>query len=213
MLGFTIQEKKQSEAAQNAFASWSDLALVEWVADKQTDWPVAFSVLASRYRPWVFKRCLFRLANFHDAEDAAQDIVMKVYANLHQLKGRAQFRAWLRTVVDNYCNTFAVRRARYTTCDHFEQLIELHELYAFSIPHDVLAEKELVQRALSSLPENAQQVLRLRFYADHSLEEIANILCLTLSAAKARLYRAIEQFKVQYCKLDGEHLSSVTGAR
>lgn len=198
MLGYRVEKFNSAEFISETFASWDDLALVNWIADRQAEWPAAFSELTRRYRSWVFNRCIFRLGNFHDAEDAAQDIVMKVYANLHQLKGRAQFKAWLRTIVDNYCNTFAVRRARYTTSDHLEQLIELMEQAPLVFPHDDYAEKELIQRVLSSLPVNARQILKLRFYRDHSLEEIANILSLTLSATKARLYRAIEQFKQRY---------------
>ncbi len=206
MSRYRVLEKNELDHC-DVMASWPDIALVSWVADKQADWPAAFSVLASRYRPWIFKRCLFRLSNYHDAEDAAQDIVMKVFAKLHQLMDRAQFRAWLKTIVDNYCNTYAQRRARYTTSDHIEQLIEMHEQEAVVPPHDVLAENEAIYQVLSSLSENARQVLKLRFFADHSLEEIARILGLTLSATKARLYRAIEQFKQLYNQLYGGALS------
>lgn len=203
MLGYSVEKFEPAEFSPETFTSWDDLALVNWIADKQAEWPKAFSVLTRRYRPWVFNRCIFRLGNFHDAEDAAQDIVMKVYANLHQLNGRAQFRAWLRTIVDNYCNTFAMRRARYTTSDHLEQLIELIEHAPLVLPHDEYAENDLIQQVMCSLPTKARQVLDLRFYGDHSLEEISNILSLTLSATKARLYRALEQFKQQYVKLEG----------
>jgi RNA polymerase sigma-70 factor (ECF subfamily) len=41
-------------------------------------------------------------------------------------------------------------------------------------------------------------VLRLRFFEDRSLEEIAAVLTISLSAAKMRLYRALEQFSRHY---------------
>jgi len=204
MLAQGVFEKNQSDNGLDVLVSWSDMALVSYVCSKQVDWAIAFSVLVHRHYSWVCNRCQLRLRNSHDAEDAAQDIVMRVHANLHKLKDRAQFKAWLRVIVDNYCYTFAQRRARYTNSDQLEQLIENHTQTTSAEPLDMLMGKEAVHQILATLPENARQVLKLRFYGDHSLEEIACILSLTLSAVKARLYRAIEQFRYHYILQDGE---------
>ncbi|MFW2373700.1 MAG: RNA polymerase sigma factor [Gammaproteobacteria bacterium] len=195
-------QTNQSQKADESMATWPDDALVLWISDKQPDASLAFSVLVARHRPWILRRCLFRLGNHHDAEDASQDIVMRVYANLHQFQGRSQFKTWLNVVIDNYCNSFALRNARYATTEHIEQLIERHEQQETADPYCVLAEQAVVRRVLASLPENARQVLSLRFYGEYSLEEMARILCLTLSATKARLYRALEQLKNLYQRVD-----------
>jgi RNA polymerase sigma-70 factor (ECF subfamily) len=197
-----VEQINHANATATIMTTWSDEALVCWIADKQHGWCSAFTSLMTRYRPWIYKRCHFRLGNHDDAEDATQDIVMRLYAKLHQFKGRSTFRSWLNRIIDNYCNTFAVRRARYTTSEHIEQLIELHQQEDVTDPYSVHAEQEHMRQALSALPQNARQVICLRFYGDFSLEEIARMLSLTLSAAKARLYRAIEQLKHFYHKLD-----------
>ncbi len=189
---------------------WSDDALIQQALDKQANGDNAFAILIERHRRWILRGCLFRLANHHDAEDATQDVIMRVYACLHQFQGRAKFRTWLNTIIVNYCNTFAVRRAKYVTRDHIEQLIEIHqqEEEVVVTPHEAHAEQAQINQALLSLSDNAQQVLRLRFYIGYSLEEIADHLQLSLSAAKARLYRAIEQFKHLYIRLeDGKYIA------
>ena len=176
--------------------------LVDWINARKQSSEAAFSILMERHHSWIFKRSLYRLSNEHDAEDATQDIILRVKNNLHQFKGNSLFKTWLTTIIDNYCFTFARRRSRYTNCDHLEQLIELQQQEEVSDPYSALAEHQQIHLALATLPENAKQVLNLRFFGDYSLEEIARLLGLTLSAAKARLYRAIEQLKNIYFELN-----------
>ena len=200
----------QRHCADNDMSVWTDEVLIHLITSNQGRAGDAFSILALRHQQWIYRRCQFRLGNQHDAEDATQDIIMRVHARLHQCRQPAQFKAWLSTIINNYCNTFAVRRARYVTSDHLQKLIELHELEKspasaksfFADPESRLAEQDIMHKALTSLTEKNQQVLKLRFYADKSLQEISDILCLTLSATKARLYRAIEQLKQLYFRLD-----------
>jgi RNA polymerase sigma-70 factor (ECF subfamily) len=211
LLAESVEQINHTQDTDAVMTTCSDEALVCWISDKQHGWCAAFTILITRYRPWIYRRCQFRLGNHDDAEDATQDIVMRLYAKLHQFKGRSKFRSWLNRIIDNYCNTFAVRRARYATGDHIEQLIELHQQEDLTDPYSVLAEQEQMRKAVSALPANARQVICLRFYGEFSLQEIARMLKLTLSAAKARLYRAIEQLKLFYNKLDdiNPFLSSV----
>ena len=202
MLSSCTEQTNHSRLADAAMTACSDEVLVSWICSQQLDWCAAFTTLMTRHRPWIYRRCQFRLGSQHDAEDATQDIVLRLYAKLHQFKGLSKFRSWLNRIIDNYCNTFAVRRTRYVTSDHIEQLIELHQQQDVDDPYSVLAEQEQMRQALSSLSKNARQVICLRFYGEYSLQEIARILSLTLSAAKARLYRAIEQLKHLYNELD-----------
>jgi RNA polymerase sigma-70 factor (ECF subfamily) len=200
MLVLSTQSSNLSIGSTIAIESWSDEALIQWICDKRHDSRAAFSTLISRHQQWILRRCQFRLGHQHDAEDAAQDIAMRVSAKLHQFQGRARFKTWLNTIIDNYCNTYAVRRNRYATGEDMQQLLDSSQQPEAIDPNTVIAEQELVRQVLDLLPENSRQVLNLRFYNEYSLAEIAHSLSLTLSAAKARLYRAIVQLKQVYQK-------------
>ena len=196
MLVSCAQSRKQPFINDRAMTTWSDEALVSWACGNQPDRHQAMSTLLARHRNWIHRRCQFRLGYIHEAEDATQEIALRVCRNLHQFEGRARFKAWLNTIIDNHCNTVAVRSSRCIASEHISDLIEIYQQeYGGIDPYDVLIEQDLVQRVLSHLPQNAREVLRLRFYCEHSLEDIANTLHVSLSAAKARLYRAMEQFK------------------
>lgn len=57
----------------------------------------------------------------HDAEDCTQEVVLRVYGGMARFEGRASFRSWLHSIVDNQRRTFAARRAKHVTTDHIEQ--------------------------------------------------------------------------------------------
>jgi len=154
----------------------------------------AFDLLMARYRPWVLQRCRFHLGSDDDAQDVAQQVFIRAHAHLAQLKDRAQFKAWLRMIANNCCNRFLNQRSRYVTGDDADEVLNAREVIS-SDNYLYMEKAEAVGEVLSQLPVTAQQVLTLRFFEELSLVQIAENLRLTLSAAKARLYRALAQFR------------------
>jgi len=55
---------------------------------------------------------------------------------------------------------------------------------------------------LDSISAPAREILHLRFFEDRSLNEIAASLNINLSAAKMRLYRALDQFRARYLEVE-----------
>ena len=87
------------------------------------------------------------------------------------------------------------QRGRYVNVEQIEQLAELGQVSDGQIHFE---QGQTVEFVLTQLPDSARQVLILRFFEDRSLEQIAQCLQVSLSAAKARLYRALAQFKTVY---------------
>ena len=178
-------------------SAWDDAALISWLAQNPGRQSQVVNVLLSRHRNWVVQRCRFRLNNESDAQDVAQQVAVRVYRSLHQLKDPAGFKAWLARIIDNCCNSFAVQRARYVS--NVDELVCVDE--AAACDHQALEDREVVAHVFAQLSNAAREVLSLRFFEDCSLEQIAQQLEIKLSAAKARLYRALAQFKAMYQQL------------
>ena len=89
---------------------WTDDALL--AAFMATGDQAAFAEIASRHGAMVFRTCLHRLGNVHDAEDAAQ----AVFLQLAQTPGRARgsLGGWLHKVAGDTAVTLLRARARRT---------------------------------------------------------------------------------------------------
>lgn len=55
---------------------------------------------------------------------------------------------------------------------------------------------------ISELKEKEKKILTLRYYYQMSIEEISHVLCVPLSTVKSRLYRTLEDLKIDWSELD-----------
>ena len=153
----------------------------------------AISILLKRYQNELFKRCYYRLGNMQDAEDALQETLFRAYRAIHRFEGKSSFRTWLYSITDNQCNTLANKRKRCMLSEHTRALIEIHEWSTRQ--REDFEDTAQVNLTLDMMTEKTKQILRMRYYMELSLEEIAHNLGVGLSAAKMRLYRAQDTFR------------------
>jgi RNA polymerase sigma factor (sigma-70 family) len=76
-----------------------DLALVRRIQGGDRD---ALEALVVRHQDWVYNIVLRMVYHPHDAEDATQEILIKLLTKLSTFEGRSQFRTWLYRIVVNH---------------------------------------------------------------------------------------------------------------
>lgn len=167
----------------------------------------AFQLLVHRYEGLVFNTCAKMLGSVPDAEEVSQDVFLRVFHKLHQFEGRSSFKTWLFSIVYNQClsrrKRLALQRGREVALE--TSLPEAPQ----ELPDLTLADQqEKVREAINHLKPEDREVIVARFISDLSLEQIAELLQLKLSAAKMRLYRAMERFKEVYSQLPLENETS-----
>ncbi len=151
-----------------------------------------------------------------EAEDVAQDTVLKAFRNLHQFRGDARFGTWLVTIAINESRMRlrSRQRARLESLDAAVpddpdyvpiQLRDWRE-----IPSQALERRELreaLTRALATLDDKYREVLVLRDVQLLSVAETAAILAITPGNVKVRLLRARLQMRDRLVtELSGWHL-------
>ena len=62
----------------------------------------ALELLVTRHQPWIYNIVLRMVYNPHDAEDATQEILIKLLTALSTFEGRSRFRTWLYRIVVNH---------------------------------------------------------------------------------------------------------------
>jgi RNA polymerase sigma-70 factor, ECF subfamily len=163
----------------------------------QTDTEV-FSVLYDRYIQRLYHYCYHRTNNVHDAEDLTAQTFLAALEAFPQYRRDGHFAAWLFTI------------ARHKVVDFYRSQPDLH-LEESMIPpfHSDLAgemetsqQKGILLRAIRALPEDEQELIRLRYAAELSFVEIAKALHKSEGAAKKMLYRLLARLKSQ---MEAEH--------
>lgn len=175
-----------------------DAALLDRVQARGPDAEAACALLLDRHRRSLYWRCLQRLGNGHDADDALQETLLRALQGLHGFEGRSAVRTWLFAIADNECCSFVRRNSRHQRAEHLRSLIQIHEEHQRRWASIDGEQARMVNRTLKQLPPNAREVLGLRFFRGASFDEIARTLDISLSAAKMRVYRALDLFEANF---------------
>ncbi len=140
------------------------------------------------------------LRNEAEAEDAAQETVIKVYQNLKNFRGDARFRTWVLSIARNEglgrLRKAASRREDSLDAETDEQTGDYTPAVLTSwreVPYEALERKELgalLRQAVESLPEIYRNVVLLRDIEEMDVRETAAALGVTEGAVKVRLHRA-----------------------
>ena len=159
-----------------------------------------FHELVRPYEKSVYFATFSILQNEQDAEDAAQEPVLKALKNLRNFRAEAKFSTWLISIAVNDARA----RLRHARVLKFESVDETppDEDGGFTpsvisdwreVPLQALERKELrelLQKAIACLPEIYREVLLLRDAEEVSIAEAATALDVSEGVVKTRLLRA-----------------------
>lgn len=166
--------------------------------------------LLARHRPEVLRHCYRMLGCFADAEDVAQDALMKAWEARASWKGAAPFRHWVLTIATNACLNALARRRRLglpqterapalpgTPPQELEAsrwLTPAPDARLYPDPHQAAERRESVAlaflAAIQRLPPRQRAVLLLKDVVGMSAAEIAAALELSLPSVSSALHRA-----------------------
>lgn len=189
--------------------------------------PEAFDRFVEHFRAKVFHYSWLMCRNREDAEEVAQETLLKVFENFDHLRQPERVRPWVFQIAKNVClmkrrkSVFAPSQELslddfLPQMDHEGRHVKLQIADWSGLPDDQLLQSEMKQvldRAISELPENYRSVILLRDMEELSTLETAQTLDLTEDVVKTRLHRArlaVRQKLDEYLRTDSQVLSSPT---
>ncbi len=157
-----------------------------------------FRELVRPYERQVYLSALAILRNEADAEEAAQESLLKAFTHLHQFRFEAKFSTWLISISINEARQKIRSSAKIRT----ESLDAEPEDQSFSpavladwkeVPLVCLEQMELrhvLRGAVADLPDIYREVFTARDIDGLSVNDTAQVLGITAAAVKVRLHRA-----------------------
>jgi len=150
----------------------------------------AFALLVDKYKAAIFAIAYSKLLNFQDAEDVTQEVFIKAYQKLNNLKNYDKFVMWLHAITNNLCKNLIRSRSRRPDREYIEDQEPLTlDNPSIEFYKDNLVD-ELMHDALNSLPEIYRQVLSLHYLGGMKDIEIAEFLGMSHTNVRQRLMKA-----------------------
>jgi RNA polymerase sigma-70 factor (ECF subfamily) len=150
----------------------------------------AYALLVKRYQQPIFNLMLRMTGSEQDAVDLTQETFLRAYEKLEKFNPSAPFFPWLYTMGLNLARDF-LRRAKRSPIESYEPENSFSTEFD---QDDRLADQidiQQVQERLQLLPADYREALLLRFHEELSINEVANALGLSVSAAKMRIHRGL----------------------
>jgi RNA polymerase sigma-70 factor (ECF subfamily) len=172
--------------------------LVRWCKRTLPDDTRAFEALVAQYKARVFATTYRLLGDYHEAEDAAQEVFVKVYRGIRSLEDPATLNTWIYRIATNTCFDLLDKRRRapgilpLTPDERQEGEPPYADDKGRTPEEDALAWelRRCLEDTLRALEPEGRAVLVLRDVEGCSYQEIAEMLALGLSAVKMRIHRA-----------------------
>lgn len=139
----------------------------------------------------VFTFVLRKVGDYNDADEITVNVFSKILAKLDLFDANFEFKTWILTIAQNTVIDYWRKKSRENK-ESTESLEEVKNQFAKS-PEELLIsdqEQEEIHRAISEMDSNYQEIIRLRFFEEMSIKEIAEELSLSISNTKVRIMRA-----------------------
>ena len=158
--------------------------------------PHAFRLIVERYDGLVYRLAKSYLRSREEAEEATQEIFLRVFRFLHSYRLDKAFLPWLYAVSTNHLRTRYMRMRRQD-----KRIVsgngdmpqgDILEVEGADNPAAIVERsetKEALRQAVASLPAGLQDVLTLYYMEGMSVSQISAILCIGTENVKSRLHR------------------------
>ncbi len=168
----------------------------------------AYEILVRRYQDLAYRTAYLITGRAADAEDAAQEGLVKAWYALGRFRAGAPFRPWLLTIVSNEARNR--RRSGRRQDDLALRVAEVRPSgdaapspEAAALAHE---RRQALLTVVGRLPERDRQAIAARFFLELSEAEMATVLGCRRGTVKSRLSRALARLRTALADQEGEAL-------
>ena len=159
----------------------------------------AYAMLVDKYSVFVFTLVMRYVQDWHLSEELSQDVFVKAYRYLADFKGNSKFSTWLYTIAHRTCLSHSRKRKAdfvYPDADKMAALSVQQGKYERADGKlEQHEQQQLLAQAIELLPPEDAQVIMFFYHGGQSVEEIGQIMALTATNVKTRLFRSRQRLR------------------
>ncbi|MCK5863210.1 MAG: sigma-70 family RNA polymerase sigma factor [Candidatus Hydrogenedentes bacterium] len=159
----------------------------------------ALEHLVKRYQNDVFRFCLHYVRNLETARELSQEVFLRVYTARDRFDPKRIFRSWMLCIARNMCLN-VIKHNKIVRMESLEGL-ELASNAASPDWYPVTAHplegvmaderRRTLLHIVNDLPEDARELVMMRYFEEMSAREIAEVVEITEGAVRTRTHRAL----------------------
>jgi RNA polymerase sigma-70 factor (ECF subfamily) len=173
------------------------------LTERDSSAKVATEQLFEQYGNEIRKYARYMLGSWNEADDATQEIFLRVFKSWHQYGGQSAVRTWLWAIARNHIKDLL--RARKKAYQHTSPIpVEDHPMV-----HEMSTVEIEVAETLEKLRESQRQAIILRYFEDMSVADTAVILGWSQGKVRTVTHRALK--RLQFLLSEGSNLQMGSG--
>lgn len=175
---------------------------------------MAFTKLYELYAEKIYKTSYMMTNDKGAAQDIVQEVFIKIFTRINELKNNYAFNSWLYRITVNCCLTSMKENSKYNLLSDDEEIDNLIEEKVYLIPEENLLETELyheLMKEIYELPKLQRVTIILYFYNEMSIKEIAGIMECSDGTVKSRLFHGKKNLKLLLEHKNKKNWSEVSG--
>jgi len=163
--------------------------------------------LMGRYQNDIFRFCVHYLKDVERAKELTQETFIRVYTASSRFDPARKFKPWVLCIARNLCLN-EIKRKRTVPMESLEAYAETRQRDSKEVlrtagesPDEAAMSEErrqLLEKALETLKDEAREIVLLRFFQRKSAREIAEIVGSTEGAVRTKLHRILMSLRTEF---------------
>ncbi|MEK3886647.1 sigma-70 family RNA polymerase sigma factor [Bacillus sp. FSL K6-3431] len=145
-----------------------------------------------------YKLALTYMGNTHDAMDAMEEMIVKLYEKMDQLKKEEAFYSWSKTILVNGCKTSLRKQKELVLLDDWDTASEEKA----DDPYIKSDQQMDIQGLLLHVNEHQKEAIQLKYFHDLNYKTIADITNVSIGTVKSRIFQGLKKLREHYMRGD-----------
>ncbi|CAM3883704.1 RNA polymerase sigma factor [Mesobacillus thioparans] len=145
-------------------------------------------------RDEMYRLAYTYMGNQHDAMDALEEMIVRLYENIGQLKKEESFYSWSKTILVNVCKATLRKQKKLVLVDEWHSSHENDRIQSLNNPNQQMEISEM----LSILNDEQKEAIQLKYFLDFDNRTIAEMTNVPLGTVKSRVFQGLKKLKEHF---------------